>query len=261
MKRLALLAMASTFLLGCGQRSVVTGTAPTFTSQPLLATDAVTPVVEKQTPARSTPVVLETPLDRLEADLRSVALHGALIQNLETLGASLDEESAYGVMASPDATQPKAMKTAQEWASDAEQLYLGWGFKFLTFVGHSRHVFWSPSKKKLLTLDYGFWGTLKDRTESQNLAMTYGGALIRQLLREPSDRYAFDGKEAFNRAKKAGLQAPANGPIKAILLDVYFLGPIWIFFDYRNQPAMLVDANDGRTISDSRVLDILKYLF
>ncbi len=49
--------------------------------------------------------------------------------------------------------------------------------------------------------------------------------------------------------------------MKAILIDVYFVGPTWIFFDYRNQPAMLVDANDGRTISDSRILDILKYLF
>ena len=261
MKRLALLAMASTFLLGCGQRSVVTGTAPTFNSQPVLEGDFWTPGVESKSPAPSTPVVLQTPLDRLEADLRSVALHGPVIQNLETLGASLDEESAYGVMATPDSTQPKALKTAQEWASDAEQLYLGWGFKWLTVVGHSRHVFWSPKKKKLLTLDYGFWGTLKDRFESENLAMTYGGALIRQLLREPSDRYDFNGKEAFQRAKKAGLQAPAQGAIKAILLDVYFLGPVWIFFDYRNQPAMLVDANDGKVISDSRILDILKYLF
>jgi hypothetical protein len=85
--------------------------------------------------------------------------------------------------------------------------------------------------------------------------------LIRQLLREPSDRHEFDGKEAFKRAQKAGLEAPAHGAIKAILLDAYFLGPVWIFFDYRNQPAMLVDANDGKVISDSRILDILKYLF
>ncbi|MNK70877.1 hypothetical protein D3C87_903130 [compost metagenome] len=262
MKRLALLAMASTILAtGCGQRSFVATTVPGFNSQPALVTEAAAPEVKGKTPAPSAPVVLETPLARLEADLRTVAMHGAVVQDLDTLGANIDEESAYGVMATPDATQGKAVKTAQEWASDAEQLYLGWGFKWLTFVGHSRHVFWSPRKKKLLTLDYGFWGTLKDRTETENLAMTYGGALIRQLLREPNYNYAFDGKAAFQRAKKAGLEAPSQGAIKAILLDIYFLGPIWVFFDYRNNPAMLVDANDGRTISDSYVLDILKYLF
>lgn len=262
MKRLALLALASTILAsGCGQRSFVTATVQGFNSQPAPVMDTVAPVVEGKTSAPSAPVITQNPLARLEADLRTVATHGPIVQHLETLGANLDEESGYGVMATPDATQAKAMKTAQEWASDAEQLYLGWGFKWVTFVGHSRHVFWSPTKKKLLTLDYGFWGTLKDRTETENLAMTYGGALIRQLLREPSYRYEFDGKEAFQRAKKAGLEAPAQGAIKAILVDIYFLGPIWVFFDYRNNPAMLVDANDGRTISDSYVLDILKYLF
>lgn len=261
MKRLVLLAMASTVLLatGCGQRSLVAATSPAFNSQPLLTQDASAKPLDK--PTTAAPVAAESPLDRLEADFRTVALHGPVVQHLETLGANLDEESAYGVMATPESTQAKAVTAAQAWAADAEQLYLGWGFKWMTFVGHSRHVFWSPSKKKLLTLDYGFWGSLKDQVESENLAMTYGGALIRQLLREPSDRHEFDGKAAFQRAKKAGLEAPAQGAIKAILLDAYFLGPVWIFFDYRNQPAMLVDANDGKVISDSRILDILKYLF
>jgi hypothetical protein len=275
MHRLALLALASTILVstGCGQRSAITTLAPGFTSQPKLTMDAATSPSNGQpsygqpsygqpnAETAKAPVVVESPLARLEADLRTVALHGPVIQHLETLGATLDEEAGYGLMATPESTQPKAQTTALAWASDAEQLYLGWGFKWMTFMGHSRHVFWSSSKKKLLTLDYGFWGSLKDQVETENLAMTYGGALIRQLLREPSDRHEFDGKAAFQRAKKAGLEAPANGAIKAILLDVYFLGPVWIFFDYRNQPAMIVDANDGRTISDSHVLDILKYLF
>lgn len=264
MKRLALLALASTILLstGCGQRSAVTATAPAFSSQPNLAAGSIAqPAAPAQGQTPAAPVVAESPLDRLEADFRTVALHGPVIQDVATLGANLDEESGYGIMATPESTQAKAVKQAQEWASDAEQLYLGWGFKGLTFVGHARHVFWSPSKKKLLTLDYGFWGTLKDQVETENLAMKYGGALVRQMLREPSDRHEFNGKEAYQRAKKAGFEAPTHGAIKGILLDVYFLGPFWIFFDYRNQPAVMVDANDGRVISDSHVLDILKYLF
>lgn len=263
MKRYALLALASTFLVsaGCGQRTAVMGLTPTFQSQPKLVMEQPSPALE--TPAAKTqpPVVATSPLDRLEADLRTVALHGPVIEHLETLGADITEDAGYSVMASPESTQGKAIEQARAWASDAEQLYLGWGFKWLTFVGHSRHVFWSPKKKKLLTLDYGYWGTLKDKTETENLAMTYGGALIRQLLREPSDRHAFNGKEAFKRAKSAGLEAPSHSAIKAILLEIYFLGPVWIFFDYRNQPAVIVNANDGRVISDSYVLDILRYLF
>ena len=266
MKRLLLFALASSVLMstGCGQRSMNMATAPTSFGLPARTiapvAEANPAVVEAPKPTAPAPAVTSTPLQRLEADLKQVAAYGPLIQNLDTLGAGLDNESAYGVMATPESTQAKAVATARAWASDAEQLYLGWGFKWLTFIGHSRHVFWSNSKKKLLTLDYGFWGNLSDQVETDNLAMRYGSSIIRQLLREPSDRHEFNGKEAFQRAKKAGLQAPTQGAIKAILLDIYFLGPVWIFFDYRNEPAMLVDGNDGRVISDSYVLDILKYL-
>ncbi len=264
MNRLAFFALASTLLLstGCGQRTMVSATAPGFTSQPRLVADQagkLSAPAQAQTP--TSPVAVTSPLEQVAADFRQVALYGPVVQDLSTLGANIDEEPGYGVMATPDSTQAKAVTHAKTWASDAEQLYLGWGFKWMTFVGHSRHVFWSPTKKKLLTLDYGFWGSLKDQYESESLAMTYGGSLVRQLLREPSDTHAFNGKDAFQRAKKAGLQAPAQGAIKAILLDAYFVGPVWIFFDYRNEPAMLVDANDGRVISDSHILDILKYLF
>lgn len=264
MKRLALLALTSTFLLnaGCGQRSTVAPMAQPFYSQPQII-DLTPDLPNANAPATlpAEPVVVQTPLNRLEEDFRTVALYGPVIEHLETLGANLDTPSGYELMASPESTQPKAIQHAQSWASDAEQLYLGWGFKWLSFIGHARHVFWSPSKKKLLTLDYGFWGNLTHETESENLAMTYGGSLIRQLLREPRSNPAFDGKAAFQRAKKAGFNAATNEAIKAILLDVYFLGPVWIFFDYRNQPAVIVDADDGRVISDSHVLEILKYLF
>lgn len=261
MKRSILVVLAATVLAtGCGQRGAIAPTAPTFHSQQAVGL-AETPSQLETKPAPQAPVVVESPLDRLEADLRDVARHGPVIEGLETLGANLDEEAGFGTQATPESTQAKAVQTALQWASDAEQIYLGWGFKWLTFVGHSRHTFWSQSKKKMLTLDYGFFGTQKAIYETENLAMKYGGIIIRQLLREPSDRHAFNGKEAFRRAKNAGLEAPTNAPIKAILIDVYFVGPTWIFFDYRNQPAMLVDANDGRTISDSRILDILKYLF
>lgn len=264
MKRLALLTLASTFLLtaGCGQRSIVSATAPAFTSQPQLASSPATqPSQPSQVQTPAIPAIVASPLDEMEATLRKVALYGPVVQDLATLGADLDTETGYGIMATPESTQLKAVTHARTWASDAEQLYLGWGFKWMTFVGHSRHVFWSARKKKLLTLDYGYWGSLKHEFETESRAMTYGGALVRQLLREPRDVYAFNGKEAFQRAKKAGLEAPAQGAIKAILLDAYIVGPVWVFFDYRNQPAMLVDANDGNVISDSRILDILKYLF
>ncbi len=263
MKRLVLFALAATVIssTGCGQRSAITPGAVAFTSQQALPQEESRAPLDASKAPVPQPVVANSPLDRLAADLRSVALHGPVIQNLETLGADIDEQPGYGVLASVDSTQPKAIKQALEWAPDAEQIYLGWGFKWLTFAGHSRHVFWSPTKKKLLTLNYGFWGSLKDQSESENLAMKYGGAIIRQLLREPSDRHEFDGKAAFQRAKNAGLEAPSHDAIKAILVDAYFLGPVWIFFDYRNQPAMLVDANDGRVISDSYMIDILKYLF
>lgn len=263
MKRLVLCALASTMLVtaGCGQRSMVPASAPVFFSQPRLDYGSAKVTSPKTSEAPVAPVAETSSLDKVRDDFRQVAQYGPIIQDLETLGADLDdEEVAYGVLASPDSTQGKAIKLAKEWASDAEQLYLGWGFKWLTVLGHSRHVFWSPSKKKLLTLDYGVWGTLKDQYETENLAMKYAGGLVRQLLREPNDTHAFNGKEAFNRAKKAGLQAPAQGAIKAILIEAYFIGPVWIFFDYRNEPAMFVNANDGRVISDSLVLDILKYL-
>lgn len=269
MRRLLLLALASSVLAstGCGRRSELYAAMPDGNwAMPATSAGSVAQQqdAKRQEASRqgvvTPPTVAASPLEALEGGFKQLAAHGALVQDLDSLGADLDDESTYGLMATPESTQAAAVATARAWASDAEQLYLGWGFKWLTVIGHARHVFWSDSKKKLLTLDYGFWGNLRDQVESDNLAMRYGSSIVKQLLREPSDRHDFDGKAAFQRAKKAGLQAPAQGAIKAILLDVYFLGPVWIFFDYRNEPAMLVDANDGRVISDSYVLDILKYL-
>lgn len=173
----------------------------------------------------------------------------------------------FGVQAMPETTQDKADKEAYKWASDAKQIYVGWGYAGrwapLSMFGQSRHVYYSVDKKRLLYVDYNFFRFTKARWESDDIILKYAGKYITWVLSEPRGRYPYNGREAFGQASKYGYsyQNRPRATIKATLISPLIIGPKWIFFDGVDRPALIVDAADGQVTTDGWVLDILKILF
>ncbi len=173
----------------------------------------------------------------------------------------------FDVQAMPETTQDKADKEAYKWASDAKQIYVGWGYSGrwapLSMFGLSRHVYYSVDKKRLLYVDYNFFRFTKARWESDDIVLKYAGKYITWVLSEPRGRYPYNGREAFNQATKYGYsyQNRPRATIKATLISPLIIGPKWIFFDGVDRPCLIVDAADGQVTTDGWVLDILKILF
>lgn len=173
----------------------------------------------------------------------------------------------FSVQAMPETTQFKADKEAYQWASDAKQIYVGWGYAGrwapLSIFGQSRHVYYSVDKKRLLYVDYNFFRFTKSRWESDDIILKYAGKYITWVLSEPRGRYPYNGREAFGEAMKYGYsyQNRPRATIKGILISPLLIGPKWIFFDGVDRPALFVDAADGQVTTDGWVLEILRLLF
>lgn len=272
MKTLSSLILACVIVSGCGVRTDLMPTAPLrvkTTSGPIKGDPIVSP--QAATPVQGDPIVSphaavpgQNPSSNAQTDtptsmFKELAGYGPLLTDLETLEPG--EESSYGVQTTPEKTQEKADRAALEWSTDAQQIYLGWGFRGISWFGTSRHVYFSPSKKRTLTLNYGFFGGLKSRYESSSIVLTLGGSLITKLLREPRDVHAFSGRRAWSRAKQNGFKQATRGTTKALLLEPYFIGPVWVFLDESNKPSMIINAHSGDVSTDGYLLSILRYLF
>ncbi|MBM3268489.1 MAG: hypothetical protein FJZ01_12640 [Candidatus Sericytochromatia bacterium] len=173
----------------------------------------------------------------------------------------------FSVQAMPEGTQGKADKEAFKWASDAKEIYVGWGYAGrvapLAFFGQSRHVYYSVEKSRLLYIDYNFFSFTKARWESDDIVLKLGGKYITWLLSEPRGRFPYNGREAFWEATKYGYSYH-NRPkatIKAICISPLIIGPKWVFFDAVDKPIIIVDAADGEVRWDGWLIDILRLLF
>lgn len=266
MKKFVSLVALSASLVGCGVQTAYN--APTV-SQMAKAPAAVQPAQPAlgAAPAdpdagRLVPVAAPAKDARAEAlaTAKAIAAYGPLVTDLDNLDA-LDEQPAYGTQTTPEKTQAKADELARTWSPDAKQLWLGWGFKTISLFGNSRHVYFSADKKRLLTIDFGFWGTKRGQYETTGLVVQYAGKLIATFLQEPRDIYPISGREAYNRARYKAYTNPTRGTMKVILINPYIVGPQWVFLDASNKPSVCVDANTGEVTSGGLLLDILGYLF
>jgi hypothetical protein len=173
----------------------------------------------------------------------------------------------FSVQAMPETTQGKADKEAYAWASDAKEIYVGWGFGGrwapMALFGQSRHVYYSVQKTRLLYVDYNFFKFTKARWESDDIILKFGGKYITWVLSEPRGRFPYNGREAFWEANRFGYtyHNRTRATIKAICISPLIVGPKWIFMDGVDKPTMVVDAADGEVKWDGLLLDILRLLF
>ena len=266
----------SALLSACGQPVVTTSANPRGVSSAggaNVLTDVPTPVLAVAAPGdpdvASAARASAPAVDLMSEPLgwaREVARHGSLISNLEGLDPDQADREAIEkgdrtVQTSPYWTQARADEVARRWSADARQVWLGWGYWGTRWLGRSRHVYFSNSKRALYTVDYGVLGNRTAAFESTGLLMRLAGQYIQQLLQSPADIYPVNGREAYSYARRAGFLNEVRGPIKLILVQVYLLGPQWIFLDENNRPAVFVDARTGGLSYDNTLATILRLLF
>lgn len=196
---------------------------------------------------------------------------------------SLDEVPAYATssnleaetsflpgftpQAKPETTQARADKEAYAWASDAKMIYVGWGFagrsSLWKFLGQSRHVYYSPSQRRLLYLDYNFFRMKKSAWQSRDIALEYGGKVISAILNEPRGEFPFNGREAYDQATKMGYVYGNRtyATIKGVCLQPLLIGPQWFFMDVAGKPTVMVDAVTGQTRMNHWLMEVVKLIF
>lgn len=267
MKKFVTWMALSALMAGCGVQTphnvpaVSRAVAPAAVQpvQPALGAAPADRDASRLVPVAAAPAAKDPRAEAL-AMAKQIAEYGPLVTDLENLDA-IDEAASYGVQTSPEKTQMKADQAAREWAPDAKQLWLGWGFKTLSWFGNSRHVYYSAQKKRMLTIDYGFWGNRRGQYETTGLIVQYAGKLIATFLQEPRDIYPVSGREAYNRARSQAYTNATRGTVKVLLLNPYIVGPQWVFLDERNKPSVVVDANTGEVTSGGLLIELLGYLF
>lgn len=269
MKKLMSLLTLSAVMTGCGVNASNHQPLPTVPAA-LSAPGAVVPAPKLgaatsdadaiKTPTLATPVVADR-LTGAMASAKELASYGPLVTGLDTLQAATDAEThGYAVQTTPQRTQEAADRLARAWSSDAKQLWLAWGFKTFSLFGHSRHVYFSADKKRMLTIDFGFWGNKVDQYETTGLVAQYAGKLIAAFLQEPRDIYPVRGRDAYLIARRQGY-APTHGVAKVLMINPYIVGPQWVFLNAQNKPEVLVDANTGEFRNGGTLLQLLGYLF
>jgi hypothetical protein len=267
-KKLVGIVALSSILAGCGVSSLpvaspagalspqtpatATATAPTLGAAPADPT--------AQGPALTTTAPKADPYAEFEAQARELAKSGPVVSGLESLEPPASEH-AIAVQTTPYKTQAKADQLARAWASDAREIWLGWGFKYFSIFGRARHVYYSKSKRRRYTIDFGFWGNVLGQYEDNDLLTIAAGNLIAKLLQEPRDVYPVDGRRAYNYARQYGWQVPTNATVKTILICPYLIGPKWVFMGEDGKPGALVDANTGEVTTDGLLLTVISILF
>lgn len=250
MKRNLLLSLVALALVGCGASP-----SPLLTANQAAPNYAMEVAVAGKGEAAKT--VLPAAADALAStldQLKALSRLGVAIDEVETLTA--DDAPAYAVAAKPETSQKKADAEALKWAADSRQLYLGWGFKWFSLVGTSRHAYYSPSLKKLLLLDYNWLGWKKRATAAVSPVYAQAAA----LLSIPHDNYLYDCKKCFNIAKDAGYENKVQN-CRAFMVNLSTYGPQWIFLDGTNRPQVIVNASTGLVTTSGPLFDALKFLF
>lgn len=263
--RMATVGMAIALLLaGCGRTvaptvSVAPPRALAPASQalkapvaPVATTPAVT-VVDAATAKPEAPAAAGVTEATQWATMQAIARKGGLVTGLSSLTA--EAPSGYATQLLPETTQAKAEALARAWASDARQAYIGWGFWKVSALGRVRHTYYSPSKQRVLKLEYsvtsGFLKQYEDVADGYDLAFL--------VLRDAYDVNAFRVKDAHERARSYGYRPGKN--TTASLLNFVFLGPVWCFIDDRTwEPTVLVKAESGDVVTSGPLMWAASYL-
>ncbi|MEB3237181.1 MAG: hypothetical protein VKO64_06115 [Candidatus Sericytochromatia bacterium] len=195
-------------------------------------------------------------LDEVPAD--------ATVSDLDTEGSLLP---GFSVQAKPETTQARADREAYAWAYDAKMLYVGWGFagrsSIWQFFGQSRHVYYSPSKQRLLYLDYNFFRMKKSMWQSRDIVLEYGGKVISFFLNEPRGEFPFNGREAYNQATRMGYSYGnrSYATIKGVCIQPLLIGPNWFYMDVTGKPTVMVDAVTGESRMSHWLMDVVRIIF
>lgn len=236
-------------LVGCRQ----TASVP-LASVPTAVPSLPASVLSRLAPAPTDPDLQATaalPPSSLAA-CQAIARHGGLLEGFE----GLDEApAAYTTQLLPEDTQLQAEQIAHQWADDARQLYIGWGFWKIHWLGKVRHVYYSARLKRELRLEYSFLKCKLAATECA--APDLDQAFL--VLRDAYDDRAFTATRAYRRARDAGYRPTKN--VTASLLHLALLGPVWVFLDDATMnPTYLVRADSGEVLTDGPLMIAVRYL-
>lgn len=168
------------------------------------------------------------------------------------------EDVGYGAQLLPIDTQLKADTRARDWASDAKQVYLGWGFWKSTLLAQTQHVYYSPAKKKKLKITFKLvsW---KHET-SEELAPKFG--LANKLLKGTADVHSWNGKRSHQRARSSGYTPTGRNEV-GVLIHPIVIGPLWVWLDNEDHqyPLMAVKAHSGEVVRDGLEMAAIRYMF
>lgn len=248
------LAMAL-LLSGCGR-----AVAPTVTAAPLRApiASAKAPAQAPAAPASAAQPITaqpsaQSPTEATSAEarqwehLRAIGQAGGLVKDLSSLTA--ETSAPYATQIVPETTQAKALAAARAWAPDARQAYIGWGFWKVSLLSKVRHTFYSPSKNRVLKLEYTVSSAFLSQTEEE--AEGYDLGFL--VLRDAYDVNAYQVKDAHSRARSYGYRPGKN--TTACLLNFVLLGPVWCFIDDRTwEPTVLVKADSGDVVTSGPLM-------
>lgn len=252
MKRATAWMAIALLLSGCGRAVVPTvSVAPPRVAAPALVTTQApaAPLASAPTAAGAPAASEPTQWDHM----RAIARAGGLITGLSRLTAEVPP--TYAAQIVPETTQAKAQALARAWAPDARQAYIGWGFWKVSALSRIRHTYYSPSKQRVLKLEYSVTSAFLKQYEED----AEGYDLAFKVLRDAYDVNAYQVKDAHERARSYGYRPGKN--TTASLLNFVLLGPVWCFIDDRTwKPTVLVKADSGDVVTSGPLMWAASYL-
>ncbi|MBO9540643.1 hypothetical protein J7643_08635 [bacterium] len=185
--------------------------------------------------------------------LRAIGQAGGLVTGLSSLTAEVP--ASYTTQIVPESTQALAQARAKAWAPDARQAYIGWGFWKVSLLSRVRHAYYSPSKKKVLKLEYSVSSVFLNQYEDDGDGYDLGFL----VLRDAYDVHRYQVKEAHSKARSYGYRPGKN--TTAALLNFVLLGPVWCFIDDRTwEPTVLIKADSGDVVTSGPLMWAASYL-
>ncbi|HEY9897828.1 MAG TPA: hypothetical protein V6D00_01490 [Pantanalinema sp.] len=205
-------------------------------------------------PVSAAPEVPPASAEELQWEhLRAIGQAGGLVKGLSSLTA--ETSAPYATQIVPETTQAKAQALARAWAPDARQAYIGWGFWKVSLLSRVRHTYYSPSKKRVLKLEYSVTSAFLSQTEEDGEGYDLGFL----ALRDAYDVSAFQVKDAHSRARSYGYRPGKN--TTACLLNFVLLGPVWCFIDDRTwEPTVLIKAESGEVVTGGPLMWAASFL-
>jgi hypothetical protein len=185
---------------------------------------------------------------------RRIGERGGLIKNFT--GDIERAEVGYNVLVVPSSSQDKAEKVAHEWAPDARQIFVGYGYWKKPFISFVRHGYYSAKKDRALMLDFAV-SKLALVHKSDEDGDNYRDAA--DALGDADDVYKYTAKLATEVAKANGY-FPKKFHVGA-LLNLAFYGPQWVFLNDEDwTPELLVNAKTGDVTKTGPMMEAAKFL-